>query len=68
MNYTLKELTSIPFEDWASLIEIEDTSLPFIEDLKEYTTLHERESIKYHGTITLSTCFNFPISDFSIHP
>lgn len=60
MNYTLKELTSLSFEDWASLIQAEETGGEIEVNQKVYGILVAREI--YFG---LTSLFERHICNFS---
>ncbi len=65
MNYTLKELTSMPFEDWAALIEMETW---LNEDVNLYESQNTFDNLQrqiYSGTIGLSSSFSHPVCIFS---
>lgn len=60
MNYTLKELTSLSFDDWATLIQAEETGGEIEVNQKIYEILVAREI--YFG---LTSLFEHPICNFS---
>lgn len=60
MNYTLKELTSLSFDDWATLIHAEETSVEIEVNRKVYEILVAKEI--YFG---LTSLFERPICNLS---